>query len=331
MDDRSTDATVEEFLELEQELTSSGGGVGGTYEEGTVAAVSKVPAAEVPEGYPAAIDTTHALHVEIDTVGSTVPVFLEWPDEGETSDQIDGLLAALGRDPREFAGVYGDRVALSTEDGWHTIDVERTATFRAAAEARADGSLDRTKYGVMAAIAVGVVPYLLLETTLSWPTGLTLLASWVAIPTAMYLDVERVRERLDWDTQTSTWLIGGLLPMVNVAVGAAYLVDRHVQTRGLEGRRVSETWYRVVLASIALPVVAVLATLVHAGIGTLLFVTSMVALPIAIYFDAEYVEAATDWDPREGPWVVAAAVSLLVGLWWLVGLAYAIRRSGEVP
>lgn len=330
MDDRSTEATVEEFLELEQELTGPGGGVGGTYEEGTVAGVSKVPADEVPAEYPVAIDTRHALHLEIDTVGSTVPVFLAWPDEGETSDQLDGLLEALGREPGEFAGVYGDRVALSTEDGWHTIDVERTRRFHAAAATRADGSLDRTEYGVLAAVAVGVVPYLLLDTSLVWLVGLSLLVSWIGIPVAMYVDMERVKERLGWDTKRSTWLVGGILPLVNVPVGAAYLVDRHVQTRGVEGRRVSQAWYRVVLASIALPVVAIVATVIHPGLGTLLFVTSMVALPIAIYFDAEYVEAATDWDPREGPWVVAAAVSLLVGLWWLVGLAYAIKRSGEV-
>ena len=326
----SVEATIGELVELEEELTRPGTGVGGTYEQGTIAGVSKIAATEVPGGYPVPIDTTYALHVEVETEGGTVPIFLEWPGEGEQTDHVAQLLDALDRDPAEFAGIYGDRVGLEAEDGWHGVDVERTRRLQGPSAIEESDSLKRTRYAVTAAVAVGIVPYLLMEGDPSAFGGLLLLLSWIGIPASMYLDLQNAREAFGWDTDTWKWIVPGAIPVIDVVVGGVYLLDRYVQTRGVEGRSTSDVWYKAVLASIPLPIVALPLGGVHVGIGGLLLVTSLVLLPVAIHFDAEYVREATDWDPNETLWVVAAVVAMAVALWWVVGIAYVLVRYSNV-
>jgi len=86
MSERRSACGVEEFLELEAE-PSSGTKRTETYEQGNIAGVAKIPAADVPDGYPVSIETQQALHLDVETPeGETVATYIEWPDGDEDSE-----------------------------------------------------------------------------------------------------------------------------------------------------------------------------------------------------------------------------------------------------
>ncbi|WP_135853386.1 hypothetical protein [Halorussus salinus] len=315
------DAQVDEFLELEQEL-SSGHKTRRTYEQGNVAEAAKIPASEVPDDYPVPIETRRALQLNVETPdGETVATYLEWPEEGEESDHIDQLLDALGRSHDEFANVYGDRVALAAEDGWHGIDAEKTAAMRGAERASGDDSLDTSRNLVAGAVALGALGFVLTQPLATVGAWLAIL-SWAAVPATIYYDANRVEDATGWSPETTRWVVGGFVPIFNVSVGLAYLVDRHVRLSGTAPGEVSETWFKGVLVGLLAPLVGTGLVLVSTAVGALVFFYGALFLPFAVYFDAEYVEDATDWDPNEELWAVA---SLFLGP--LAGGAYLLRRS----
>lgn len=136
--------------------------------------MAKIPAREVPEDYPVPIRTQQALQLNVEAPdGETVAAYLEWPGEdseaqrasnasGErgdprASDHVERLLDALGRSHDEFANIYGDRVALDSENGWHGIDAEKTAALRGAKLAEGDDSLDTTRKAIAAAVGCGLL------------------------------------------------------------------------------------------------------------------------------------------------------------------------------
>ena len=314
------DAQVDEFLELEREL-SAGSKTAKTYDEGNVGEAAKIPASEVPDDYPIPIRTRRALQLNVDTPdGETVTTYMEWPGEGEESDHVAQLLDALGRNPDEFANVFGDPVALDTENGWHGIDAEKTAAMRGAKVAAGDDSLDTTRNLLAAAVAVGGLGFGLTEYLPNLGPMLVMVA-WAAIPAAIYYDANRVEETTGWSPETMRWVAGALVPIFNVSVGLAYLVDREVRLSGTTSGDVSETWFKGVLVGITAPILGLALVGVSTMIGTLVFFYGLLFLPFAVYFDAEYVEDATDWDPNEEWWAVGA---LFFGP--LVGGAYLLRR-----
>lgn len=141
------------------------------------------------------------------------------------------------------------------------------------------------------------------------------------IPAAIYYDAGRVEDATGWSPAAARWVAGALVPIVNVSVGLAYLVDRRVRLSGTTSGDVSETWYRGVLVGLVAPILGLLAFGVSETVGALAFFYGVLFLPFAVYFDAEYVESATDWDPNEEWWAVG---SLLFGPF--VGAAYLLRR-----
>lgn len=321
------DAQVGEFLELEQEL-STGHKTAETYDEGNIAEATKIPVSEVPEDYPAPIRTRQALQLNVETPdGETVATYLEWPEDSEESDHVTQLLDALGRTREEFANIYGDRVALDSENGWHGIDAEKTAALRGAKVASGDESLDQSRNLLVAAVGVGALGYLLsnalFEAVASLGRLCTLLA-WIGIPTATYLDISRVSDVGGWSPKTGRWLAGALVPVVNVPVGAAYLVDREVRLSGVTSGDVSELWYKSILASMGLMLVGYGTMSALGAFGAAVFAYGWVFLPFALYFDAEYVEDAIDWDPNEKLWTLGAALAVVLAP--LVGGLYLVRR-----
>ncbi|UPW01619.1 hypothetical protein M0R88_05830 [Halorussus gelatinilyticus] len=275
--------------------------------------------------------------------GETVTTYLEWPGEGgeaqrasnasgeggdpRASDHVDQLLDALGRDHSEFANVYGDRVALTAEDGWHGIDAEKTAAMRGAERASADDSLDTTRNLVAGAVGVGALGFTLsnaLFDAVATLGGFFMVLAWLAIPGAMYFDISRVSEVAGWPSKTGRWLAGAAVPIANVPVGMAYLVDREVRLSGTTAGDVSELWYKSVLVSVGLMVIGYVTMGLFGAFGAAVFVYGWFFLPFALYFDAEYVEDATDWDPNEELWALGALLDVVFAP--LVGGGYLVRR-----
>lgn len=326
--ERSAQATIDELLELEEELTSPESGAAGTYDRGTIADAAKVPAEHVPEEYPVPIDTEQALRLGIDAGRERVPVYLEWPGADEQSDHLDRLLDALGREPDEFANVYGDTVALAVSEGWHGIDAERTAAIHGGEAASQDPSLRRTELGLAGSVVAALLALPLAGSGLPGLAGLgslLLVGSWIAIPTLLYVDKKRVGEHLGWEPEAG-WLVAAIFPVANVLAGSGYLVERRARLEGVEGVRPSETWKKAVVAGIALPFVSLPVMVASSTLGGMLFTLSVGALPLALYFDAKYVESATGEDQNGGAFAIGALVASFVLVGWLVGVVYLLRR-----
>lgn len=334
------ESTVEEFLELEDELTDAGAGAAGTYDEGTIAGATKIPAGDVPDDYPWRITTDRALEIVVETEGGTVETFLEWPEPGQEDSDVSRLLDALGRSPDEFASIYGDRVSLAAEAGYHVVDLD-AATAGATGAGSLDGagaverfrSLDRTLQAVVAMVGLGAATFLLAGVgatggATSALGSLLLFVSWLGIPASMYRDLQHVREDLGWDTDATPWVAGGLVPLFNVPVGTAYLIDRYVRTVGVQPGELSSTWFYAILAGVLATFAWIPTVLVNPGVGLLALSYGFLFLPLAVYFDAEYVEDATDWNPDEEQWAIGTFLATLVGLGFLVAAAYLLRRSG---
>lgn len=348
MSDDGFESTIEEFVELEDELTTTGGATVGAYESGTVAGASKVAADEVPEDYPLDAETEHVLEldVEIDD-GVTLPTYLPWPEPGTEADEVKRLLDRHGYGPGEFAELYGTRVALESEEGWHRIALDDASSPSSGSSGESaastldrpsgyEGSLGHSGKAVAGAVGVGTLGYVLAflftETEAVFSVAsLLLLLGWVAIPLAVFYDLRSVKETLDWDTSTGTWVAGCLVPLFNPAVGLAYLVDRHVRASGVGEGQISDVWYKAAIFGAVAPIVGLALTPLSAGLGAVVWSYSIVLLPLAIYFDAEYVEDATDWDPNEEAWAIVAflAAWTIVG-GTLVGGVYLARRASKL-
>lgn len=64
--------------------------------------------------------------------------------------------------------------------------------------------------------------------------GVVLVIGWIVLPVATYFDAQYVGAHGDWQPIATVWALGGLLPLANVLVAAAYL-HRRWQAVGLPG------------------------------------------------------------------------------------------------
>lgn len=90
---------------------------------------------------------------------------------------------------------------------------------------------------------------------------------------------------------------------------------------------VSDSWWYGVVASVALWVVGIaLSGNASGALGTAVgfgFLVAWVLLPVAIYFDAKYVRANSNWNPNTVLWIIGSIV-WLVNI--VVGGVYLYRR-----
>lgn len=155
-------------------------------------------------------------------------------------------------------------------------------------------------------------------TPLWWITGWLAFIAWPGIPALIYYDIGQITDRTDWDTNVAGWMIGGVIPVVNVSVGLVYLLERHIRIHDITYAEAASIWFKALVVSILLPVLAIPVGLVVAGAlggsagfwtGFTLFFYGPWIAAIVVYLDAEYVEELGDWDPFEEGW---AAFSLFV-------------------
>lgn len=86
-------------------------------------------------------------------------------------------------------------------------------------------------YGV--AICVGLWILILSTSSAQLPVGLDALfglltvTAWIGLPLSAYFDMKYVRSQSDWRPNTVLWVIGLLVWLVNIVLGAVYLYRRH--------------------------------------------------------------------------------------------------------
>jgi uncharacterized BrkB/YihY/UPF0761 family membrane protein len=57
--------------------------------------------------------------------------------------------------------------------------------------------------------------------------GFLVLLAWIGLPVTAYYDLRYVRSHSDWQPPVGLWVIGFLVLVVNLVLGAVYLYRRH--------------------------------------------------------------------------------------------------------
>ena len=215
------DSAAGSFLEVEQALD---GMVEGMQVRGQAIDVERIPAHEVPDGFPYEIATSDALALtlEIDqTEGKTVTTYFGWPGDG--ADERLGKLLRLREVPVDrFADLHGDSILLEVENG-HFVPVLPKD------EQRGD---DRAYWGILAglfpSILIAVAGVLNAGAFLFTSTFLFvwLLATFVILPLATYYDAWNLRTTTNWNGGPLFWATLAMIPGLNVMTTAAYLIIR---------------------------------------------------------------------------------------------------------
>lgn len=216
------DSAATSFLEVEQELDTM---VEGMQVRGQAIDVERIPAHEVPQGFPYDVGTDDALALTLEleeTAGKTVTTYFEWPAEG-TDDRLGTLLQLRDVPLDRFADLHGEEVLLEVEAG-HFVPVLPEG------EPRGD---ERAYWGILA----GLFPSVLIAVAgvfgalggfVASPTFLFLwlFATLVVLPVSIYLDAWHLRTTTNWRGGPLFWAFFGMIPALNVVTTAAYLVIR---------------------------------------------------------------------------------------------------------
>lgn len=218
---RAVEAAATSFVELEEELGHLGEGMEA---RGQAIDVERIPVEEVPDEYPADIETADALALVLELVDAdeqTVTVYFEWPERG-TDDRLAKLLALRDVPIDRFADLHGETILLTVTDG-HYVPALPEEDPRGSAYGI---------YGVYAGLGINLL------VTASAILGLgTIVASggfvllWlvlnlVVLPLGTYLDAWDLRTKTDWDGGPLFWGTLAAVPGLNILVGAAYLIQR---------------------------------------------------------------------------------------------------------
>jgi len=214
----AVESAATSFLEVERELD---GMVEGMQVRGQAVDVDRIPASEVPDGFPYEITTEDALAMtfELEDGARTATTYFGWP--GEETDERLGRLLQLREVPIDrFADFHGDEILLEVEAG-HFVPVLPDE------ERRGDA---RAYYGVVAGFATLLFPFI------AWMFGggvggaaflaLFVLVHLVVLPVSIYLDAWHLRTTTNWDGGPLFWAFFAMIPGLNVMTTAAYLVLR---------------------------------------------------------------------------------------------------------
>ena len=215
------DHAAQSFVEVEQEMKGLAEGMRG---RGEAIGVERVPTSEIPDDYPAEIDTEEALALQlsmVDAVNKTVVVYFEWPDQG-TDPRLARLLSLRDIPMDRFADIHGETVLLTIEDGYYVPVLPDE-------EPRGDS---RGFYGIIA----GLVPSLLIALAGIFGLGsfvfnapfflLWLVSTLLILPASVYLDAWNLRTTTDWDGGPLFWAFFSMIPALNVMAVPAYLIIR---------------------------------------------------------------------------------------------------------
>jgi len=215
------DHAAESFVEVEQELLGLAEGMRG---RGEAIAVERVPTSEIPDDYPAEIDTEEVLALQLsmfEAENETVVVYFEWPDQG-TDPRLARLLSLRDIPMDRFADIHGETILLTIEDGYYVPVLPDE-------EPRGD---PRGFYGIIA----GLVPSLLVALAGIFGLGsfvstlpfllLWLVSTFVILPASVYMDAWNLRTTTDWDGGPLFWAFFAMVPALNVMAVPAYLIIR---------------------------------------------------------------------------------------------------------
>lgn len=259
---------VQQLYRLEESVDAPDE-VGSTYDHGTIAGATRVPATEVPPGYPVQVETTHAVKLAVAVADeTTVAVYLEWPTGQVRNTALERLFDAMDH-AAEDDDKY--RVELTSESGYHAVDIEATEARRSARAADRDEVMVYVDHGqyapannlVRGGCLLGVVVLLLVPLSpavvggpLMAPESIPALglgvSAWWTLLIGVRNDVGNLRFHFDWSRWCYTWLLGVAVPATTVPVGVAYYIHRESLVRNFGERTPADVWSLAVIGSLLL-------------------------------------------------------------------------------
>lgn len=220
-DEPDVEGAATSFLEIEEELDQP---IEGLQARGRAVDVGRVPSSAVPADYPAEIGTEDALALYLElsgTDGGTVVTYFEWPDDG-AGGRLAKLLDLRDVPGDRFADLHGESILLEVQNGHYVPVLPKE-------EPKGDA---RGVFGVFAGLAILLLPGITAMFGLGEQfitTGfiiLWLLANFVLLPIATYVDAWNLRTTTDWDGGPLFWASVAAVPVVNVISTVFYLISR---------------------------------------------------------------------------------------------------------
>lgn len=167
------------------------------------------------------------------------------------------------------------------------------------------------------------------------------LLSWIGMPIAVYADIRTVRATgIGWQPTAVLWVLGSLLPVLNVSVVIPYLLRRYEQVNRGESW---DYWWRIAGGGMTLILVLIFldillidlvgleptqVDLVLGDVGSAVFVLVAFLIPMAMAYDIAYIETHFEWEPERILWIAGSAVPL-VNI--VVVVSYIAKRNPESP
>jgi len=269
---------------------------------GVVRGVERVPASEVADDV--RFDATHAVVFAVDTGEQRVRALEAWPNSGHASSRLARVIEAVGGGADRPRALTGATVVVQEREGVHRLAVEATEARHPTGTEEHRRSHSLTEVGVGAGALAGVLAALAVAAG-SRPLGAVLaVAAAALLPVSLLADV-RQTDIEGWSPRAVPWALGGLVPVLNVAVAVAYLVRK---TAAVDGEGEQTVWRDVLYGVVAAFAVGLVLAAVDltAPVAAAVTVHAWVLAPLAVYLDCGSVRHGGR-KPNRAPWVAGAA------------------------
>jgi len=274
---------------------------------GVIRRATRVDSGDVPREYPVDVEASHALAlgVELDD-GGTVRAYESWPSGGHASSRLARLLDAVGRRTDSPRALTGERVALVERGEHHEVDVDETRRRREAAAPARQQTHSLTEIGIAAGLPAGLLAFYAFWSGADVAAlGLAATAAGV-LALSLGFDAWQTHDAA-WAPRALPWAVGGLVPLVNVGVGVAYLVRK---TAVVDDPTSADHVWRDVLVGVVGAFAAGLALAavdLTVELGLALFVHAWVLAPLAVLLDGRTGRHG-DSRPNFVAWTAGAVV-----------------------
>ncbi|MCD2203089.1 hypothetical protein [Halobacterium sp. KA-6] len=274
--------------------------------------VTRVPVDEVPDGYPFDVDASHALELVVEREGESedapeiVRVFEAWPSGGHTGSRLARVLDAVGEPAGNPGALDGERVALESRDGAYRVDVERTQALRERTVPTSERTHSLAEVAIVAGALSGLLGFFLAWTTYRWAATPLVTLAIVVLALSLGYDAWRTHDTT-WSPRPLPWAAGGVVPMLNVAVAAAYLSRKAVALNTPDDA--AEVWCDLLAGTVVAFAVglALAAFDLTFPVGATIFVHAWALAPVGVYLDARSDRHGSD-QPKRTLWLAGAAV-----------------------
>ncbi len=285
-----------------------------------------MPVDEVPDAYPFDVDASHALELVVEREGEsedleTVRVFEAWPSGGHASSRLARVLDAVGEPAGNPGALDGERVVLESRDGAYRVDVDGTQALRERTGPATENAHSLAEVAIVAGALAGLLAFSVAWTAYRWAATPLTTAGSVVLALSLGYDAWRTRAA-PWSPRPLPWAAGGVVPVLNAALAAAYLARKAVALNTPDDA--AAVWRDVLAGTVVAFAVglALAAFDLTFPVGATVFVHAWALAPVGVYLDARSDRHGGD-RPERTLWLAGAVVFGGAG-----ALVYLLRTDG---